>query len=115
MDAIPDSAINYDALGKPHAPFPYLVVRLMPAVYGIAPLGRGLTRERLIALARAEHEAHATDLKVFLVISAEETLLVGHDDRLHQAQRPWGGRTVEWVIASARLAPTLRSVRAAIH
>lgn len=115
MDTIVDPAIDISALTRPHARYPYLVVRLLPAVYGIAELGRGLSRERLIAIACQEYEAHDSDLAVFLVLSEDETLRVGHEGQLKRARRPWGGRTLEWTLVIARLAPALRSVRESVN
>ena len=81
---------------RPHAQFPYLIVRLMPAVYGLCRLPAAATREYLIDLAQREHAASGHELSMCLVLSEEEALYIAHDGSLGEGPRPGGGHVVDW-------------------
>jgi hypothetical protein len=95
----------------PHAPFPYLIVRLMPAVYGVAPLPATLARERLIALAQHEHRLNARQLSMCVVFGLEDAVYIRPDGTPSPGPRPWGGRPVPWTLGESMVGPEVSRAR----
>lgn len=95
-----------EIMERAHAPFPYLLVRIKPAVYGIAPLPAALDRESLIALAQREHATHGHVFSMCVVFALDDAVYLDAEGQPHEGPRPWGGRTVHWPLgAQAALAP----------
>lgn len=95
-----------EEMQRPHAPYPYLVVRLMPAVYGIAPLPASLDRESLIVLAQTESRALMGERSMCLVFAEDDALYIGSDGTPYAGPRPWGGHKVAWTLKGPTLLPT---------
>ena len=94
-----------------HAPVPYLLVRLMPAVYGIARLPDTLARERLIALAQHEHRTNSRQLPMCVVFGLEDAVYIQPDGTANPGPRPWGGRAVPWTLGQCAVLQELSSAR----
>lgn len=87
----------------PHAAYPYLIVRLLPAVYGVAPLPASLDREQLIDLALRESASRDHALQMCVVFADDDALYVGAAGA-SEGPRPWGGRVVLWTLAASKVA-----------
>lgn len=96
---------------RPHARFPYLLVRLMPAVYGVACLPDTLARERLIALAQHEHRTNARQLSMCVVFGLEDAVYIRPDGTPSPGPRPWGGRAVRWTLGESAVVPEVSVAR----
>lgn len=82
-------------LKRPHAPAPYLIVRLAPAIYGLCLLPAQLSRELLVDVAVRESASRNHEVKMCLVLSETEALYIGRDGTLSDGPRPAGGHLVE--------------------
>ena len=88
---------------RPHARFPYLIVRLLPAVYGVATLSPSLDPEQLFGIAVRESASRDHALSMCLVLA---------DDIVSKGPRPTGGRVVLWTLAAPQvMAPAAETLQ----
>jgi hypothetical protein len=74
------------------ARYPYLVIRLMAAVYSVRPLPPDLDREVLLALAWSTMDALERRFRICLVLGPKEALYLEPDGTCRaKSQTPSGG------------------------
>jgi hypothetical protein len=74
------------------ATYPYLVIRVMPAVYSIRPLPADVGRDVLLALAWSVMDAHERRFRLCLVLGPSEAIFLEPDGRQHTSDSlPSGG------------------------
>lgn len=89
-------------MARAHAPFPYLIVRYMPAIYGVAPLPDTLDRAVVIRLAQREHRIYSGTLRFCAVFGLDDAVYIGADGQPHEGPRPMGGHTFPWPLSLDR-------------
>lgn len=92
---------------RPHARYPYLVVRVQPAVYGIALLPTELDREQLLAIAQREHLFRQHRLRMCVVLADDDALYLDEAGMPKPGPRPYGGHLIRWQLASLSEQPAL--------